>query len=180
MYVFSSVFLFLVINIRIVIIQSFLEVIACWGYCVCVVYLINASRSFFCLFPTPVGLGGALGYLTGAMDWGHTVLGFSLVSEFQVIFFFAALVLLICLTVHLYSIPEVPLRNENEETKLLLEVTGSYKYSSIEEELKKSDFKSTCTGIMSGNKSEKCAVASRTEVRFCNPHRSVLGDPVIS
>ncbi|KAK2523296.1 Slc45a2 [Columba guinea] len=109
------------------------------------------------------GLGGALGYLTGAVDWGHTVLGFSLASEFQVIFFFAALVLLICLTVHLYSIPEVPLRYENEETKLLLEVTGSYKYSSIEEELKKSDFKSTCTGIMAGTESEKCAVPSRTE-----------------
>ncbi|NXW90295.1 S45A2 protein, partial [Alopecoenas beccarii] len=109
------------------------------------------------------GLGGALGYLTGAVDWGHTVLGFSLASEFQVIFFFAALVLLICLTVHLYSIPEVPLRYENEETKLLLEVTESYKYSSIEEELKKSDFKSTCTRITSGTKSEKCAVVSPTE-----------------
>ncbi|XP_065513341.1 membrane-associated transporter protein [Caloenas nicobarica] len=109
------------------------------------------------------GLGGALGYMTGAMDWGHTMLGFSLISEFQVIFFFAALVLLICLTVHLFSIPEVPLSYENEETKLLLEVTGSYKYRSLEEELKKSDFKSTCTVIMSGTKSEKCAVASRTE-----------------
>lgn len=135
---------------------------------------------FFVLFPTPVGLGGALGYLTGAVDWGHTVLGFSLASEFQVIFFFAALVLLICLTVHLYSIPEVPLRYENEETKLLLEVTGSYKYSSIEEELKKSDFKSTCTGIMAGTESEKCAVPSRTEVRFCNSYRSIFGEPVIS
>ncbi|XP_071658478.1 membrane-associated transporter protein isoform X2 [Patagioenas fasciata] len=111
------------------------------------------------------GLGGALGYLTGAVDWGHTVLGFSLASEFQVIFFFAALVLLICLTVHLYSIPEVPLRYENEETKLLLEVTGSYKYSSIEEELKKSDFKSTCAGIMAGTKSEKSAVVRTEEQR---------------
>lgn len=180
MYVFSSVFLFLVINIWRVIIQSFLEGIACWGYCVQIVYFINASRFFFVLFPTPVGLGGALGYLTGAVDWGHTVLGFSLASEFQVIFLFAALVLLICLTVHLYSIPEVPLRYENEETKLLLEVTGSYKYSSIEEELKKSDFKSTCTGIMAGTESEKCAVPSRTEVRFCNAYRSIFGKPVIS
>ncbi|XP_054665425.1 membrane-associated transporter protein isoform X2 [Grus americana] len=82
------------------------------------------------------GLGGALGYLTGAVDWGQTVLGYSLASEFQVIFFFAALVFLICLTIHLRSIPEVPLRYENEETKFLLEVTESYKYSSIEEEIK--------------------------------------------
>ncbi|XP_037981482.1 membrane-associated transporter protein isoform X5 [Motacilla alba alba] len=29
------------------------------------------------------GLGGALGYLTGAMDWGQTVLGYTLASEFQ-------------------------------------------------------------------------------------------------
>ncbi|XP_010311406.1 membrane-associated transporter protein isoform X3 [Balearica regulorum gibbericeps] len=93
------------------------------------------------------GLGGALGYLTGAVDWGQTVLGYSLASEFQVIFFFAALVFLICLTVHLRSIPEVPLRYENEETKFLLEVTESYKYSSIEEEIKNGYLKSTCAEI---------------------------------
>ncbi|XP_062984754.1 membrane-associated transporter protein isoform X3 [Elgaria multicarinata webbii] len=55
------------------------------------------------------GLGGALGYLTGAIDWGHTVLGKYLGSEFQVMFFYAALVFLICLTVHLCSIPETSL-----------------------------------------------------------------------
>ncbi|KAM9509693.1 membrane-associated transporter protein isoform 5-T5 [Guaruba guarouba] len=93
------------------------------------------------------GLGGALGYLTGAVDWGQIMLGYSLTSEFQVIFFFAALVLLICLAVHLRSIPEVPLRYENEESKVLLEVTESYKYSSIEEEIKNGYLKSTCTEI---------------------------------
>ncbi|NXL03228.1 S45A2 protein, partial [Mesembrinibis cayennensis] len=109
------------------------------------------------------GLGGALGYLTGAMDWGQTVLGYSLASEFQVIFFFAALVFLICLTIHLRSIPEVPLRYENEETKLLLEVTESYKYSSIEEEIKNGYLKSTCTEIKAAAKPGQCAVTSRTE-----------------
>ncbi|NXC13627.1 S45A2 protein, partial [Corythaeola cristata] len=109
------------------------------------------------------GLGGALGYLTGAMDWGQIVLGYSLASEFQVIFFFAALVFLICLTVHLHSIPEVPLRYENEETKFLLEVTESYKYSSIEEEMKNSYLKSTCTEIKAAAKPGKCAVTSCTE-----------------
>ncbi|XP_039946266.1 membrane-associated transporter protein isoform X3 [Hirundo rustica] len=29
------------------------------------------------------GLGGSLGYLTGAMDWGQTILGYTLASEFQ-------------------------------------------------------------------------------------------------
>uniref|UniRef100_A0A8C3JPT1 Alpha-methylacyl-CoA racemase n=1 Tax=Calidris pygmaea TaxID=425635 RepID=A0A8C3JPT1_9CHAR len=110
------------------------------------------------------GLGGALGYLTGAMDWGETVLGYSLASEFQVIFFFAALVFLICLTVHLRSIPEVPLRYENEEEKFLLEVTRSYKYRSIEEELKNGYLKSTSTEIKAAVKPGKCAAMSRTEV----------------
>ncbi|XP_019373532.1 PREDICTED: membrane-associated transporter protein isoform X2 [Gavialis gangeticus] len=77
------------------------------------------------------GLGGALGYLTGAIDWAHTILGRFLGSEFQVIFFIAALVFLICLTVHLSSIPEAPLRDANAETKLLLKVDEPYEYGSI-------------------------------------------------
>ncbi|XP_064032703.1 membrane-associated transporter protein [Pogoniulus pusillus] len=109
------------------------------------------------------GLGGALGYLTGAMDWGQTVLVYSLASEFQVIFFFAALVFLICLTVHLHSIPEVPLRYENEETKFLLEVSESYKYSSIEKEMKNGYLKSTCTEIKTAAEPGKCTVTSRVE-----------------
>ncbi|XP_006019182.1 membrane-associated transporter protein [Alligator sinensis] len=77
------------------------------------------------------GLGGALGYLTGAIDWAHTILGRFLGSEFQVIFFIAALVFLICLTVHLCSIPEAPLRDANAETKLLLKLDEPYEYGSI-------------------------------------------------
>uniref|UniRef100_A0A8C6JW82 Uncharacterized protein n=1 Tax=Melopsittacus undulatus TaxID=13146 RepID=A0A8C6JW82_MELUD len=108
------------------------------------------------------GLGGALGYLTGAVDWGQIMLGYSLTSEFQVIFFFAALVLLICLAVHLRSIPEVPLRYENEESKFLLDVAESYKYSSIEEEIKNGYLKSTCMEIKAEAKPEKCAITSDT------------------
>ncbi|XP_009980849.1 PREDICTED: membrane-associated transporter protein [Tauraco erythrolophus] len=111
------------------------------------------------------GLGGALGYLTGAMDWGQLVLGYSLASEFQVIFFFAALVFLTCLTVHLHSIPEVPLRYENEETKFLLEVTESYKYSSIEEEIKNSYLKSTCTEIKAAAEPGKYADQRRMTLK---------------
>ncbi|XP_022625565.1 membrane-associated transporter protein [Seriola dumerili] len=55
------------------------------------------------------GLGGACGYLVGAMDWGHSVLGQLLGSEYQVIYFFSALTWGIFLTVHLFSIPEQPL-----------------------------------------------------------------------
>uniref|UniRef100_K7G8V1 Solute carrier family 45 member 2 n=1 Tax=Pelodiscus sinensis TaxID=13735 RepID=K7G8V1_PELSI len=78
------------------------------------------------------GLGGALGYLTGAMDWGHSVLGRFLGSEFQVMFVIAALVFLICLTVHLCSIPEAPLRDDNTETKHLLKMDEPCKYGSID------------------------------------------------
>uniref|UniRef100_A0A673IQX6 Solute carrier family 45 member 2 n=1 Tax=Sinocyclocheilus rhinocerous TaxID=307959 RepID=A0A673IQX6_9TELE len=35
------------------------------------------------------GLGGACGYLIGAMDWGHSALGVVLGSEYQVIYFFS-------------------------------------------------------------------------------------------
>jgi len=43
------------------------------------------------------------------MDWGHSVLGRLLGSEYQVIYFFSALTWGIFLTVHLFSIPEQPL-----------------------------------------------------------------------
>lgn len=130
------------------------------------VYFVNASRHFFFPFfsPTIVGLGGALGYLTGAMDWGQTILGYTLASEFQVIFFFAALVLIICLTVHLCSIPEIPLRYENEEAKFLLEETEPHRYHSIEEEIRNGHLKSTCTEIKAAAKPGKCAAAPRTQV----------------
>ncbi|XP_039246688.1 membrane-associated transporter protein [Pipra filicauda] len=107
------------------------------------------------------GLGGALGYLTGAMDWSQTVLGYSSASEFQVIFLFAALVFIICLTVHLCSIPEVPLRYKNEEAKFLLEVTEPHKYSSTEDEIKNGYLKSTCTEIKAAAKPGKCTVVSQ-------------------
>ncbi|CAI5787708.1 Uncharacterized protein PODLI_1B005725 [Podarcis lilfordi] len=76
------------------------------------------------------GLGGALGYLTGAIDWGHTVLGKYLGSEFQVMFFYAALVFLICLIVHLCSIPETSLADK-VESEALLKTAEPYPYGSI-------------------------------------------------
>ncbi|XP_062867974.1 membrane-associated transporter protein [Trichomycterus rosablanca] len=58
------------------------------------------------------GLGGAFGYLIGAMDWGHSALGALLGSEYQVIYFFSALTWSIFLTVHLFSIPEKSLSKQ--------------------------------------------------------------------
>ncbi|XP_064799832.1 membrane-associated transporter protein isoform X1 [Oncorhynchus masou masou] len=58
------------------------------------------------------GLGGAFGYLVGAMDWGHSSLGRLLGSEYQVIYFFSALTWMVFLIVHLFSIPETPLAKD--------------------------------------------------------------------
>uniref|UniRef100_A0A8C5EF02 Membrane-associated transporter protein n=1 Tax=Gouania willdenowi TaxID=441366 RepID=A0A8C5EF02_GOUWI len=58
------------------------------------------------------GLGGACGYLVGAMDWGHSVMGRLLGTEYQVIYFFSALTWGFFLTVHLFSIPETPLAKD--------------------------------------------------------------------
>ncbi|XP_075399113.1 membrane-associated transporter protein [Tenrec ecaudatus] len=57
------------------------------------------------------GFGGALGYILGAIDWTHLPLGRVLGTEFQVMFVFSALVLTLCVTIHLCSIPESPLRD---------------------------------------------------------------------
>ncbi|KAM8792705.1 S45A2 protein, partial [Eudromia elegans] len=110
------------------------------------------------------GLGGALGYLTGAMDWSKTMLGHHLVSEFQVMFFFAALVFLVCLIVHLCSIPEVPLRYESEETKFLLEVDEPHQYKSIEE-IKNGYLKSACSEIKTTPKPTKSSGPSHTNTQ---------------
>lgn len=83
---------------------------------------------FLCL-----GLGGALGYLTGAIDWGPTYLGRLMGSEFQVMYFFAVSVFLVLLIVHLFSIPEVPLQEEGKlETRPLLMHDGLSAYGSID------------------------------------------------
>lgn len=62
------------------------------------------------------GLGGAFGYLVGAMDWGHSLLGKLLGSEYQVIYFFSALTWGIFLSVHLFSIQEEPLCKASSNT----------------------------------------------------------------
>ncbi|XP_027491146.1 membrane-associated transporter protein isoform X2 [Corapipo altera] len=76
---------------------------------------------------------------------------------------FTALVFIICLTVHLCSIPEVPLRYKNEEAKFLLEVTEPHKYNSTEEEIKNGYLKSTCTEIKTAAKPGKCTVVSQDQ-----------------
>ncbi|KAM9096451.1 membrane-associated transporter protein [Sarcophilus harrisii] len=85
------------------------------------------------------GFGGALGYLLGAIDWSNLELGRLLGTEFQVMFFFSALVFTTCLIIHLCSIPEAPLCDNQEVNTLqdnpqdpLLMQNGSCPYGSLE------------------------------------------------
>ncbi|XP_065731032.1 membrane-associated transporter protein isoform X2 [Phocoena phocoena] len=85
------------------------------------------------------GLGGALGYLLGAIDWAHLELGRLLGTEFQVMFFFSSSVLTLCFIIHLFSIPEAPLRDvakdippQQAPQDLALSSDRMYEYGSIE------------------------------------------------
>nr|XP_010975925.2 membrane-associated transporter protein [Camelus dromedarius] len=81
------------------------------------------------------GLGGALGYVLGAIDWAHLELGRVLGTEFQVMFFFSSLVLALCFIIHLCSIPEVPLKDiptQQAPCDLAVSSNRTYQYGSIE------------------------------------------------
>uniref|UniRef100_A0A8C2AJR5 Solute carrier family 45 member 2 n=1 Tax=Cyprinus carpio TaxID=7962 RepID=A0A8C2AJR5_CYPCA len=81
------------------------------------------------------GLGGACGYLIGAMDWGHSALGVMLGSEYQVIYFFSSLTWGIFLTMHLFSIPEKPLMiDHSSDSSLLLEDPHHNGYGTVHKE----------------------------------------------
>uniref|UniRef100_A0A8C5A8N5 Solute carrier family 45 member 4b n=1 Tax=Gadus morhua TaxID=8049 RepID=A0A8C5A8N5_GADMO len=54
------------------------------------------------------GLGGALGYMLGGLDWTGTFLGSVFKSQEQVLFIFAALIFSVSVVLHLFSIPEQP------------------------------------------------------------------------
>uniref|UniRef100_A0A8B9KCL2 Solute carrier family 45 member 4 n=1 Tax=Astyanax mexicanus TaxID=7994 RepID=A0A8B9KCL2_ASTMX len=52
------------------------------------------------------GLGGAVGYALGGLDWTHTFLGQAFKSQEQILFVFAAILFIISVTLHLFSIEE--------------------------------------------------------------------------
>ncbi|XP_035536871.1 solute carrier family 45 member 4 [Morone saxatilis] len=52
------------------------------------------------------GLGGAVGYALGGLDWTHTFLGAIFKSQEQILFFFAAVLFSISVVLHLFSIEE--------------------------------------------------------------------------
>uniref|UniRef100_A0A8D0EU21 Solute carrier family 45 member 4 n=1 Tax=Strix occidentalis caurina TaxID=311401 RepID=A0A8D0EU21_STROC len=52
------------------------------------------------------GLGGAIGYMLGGLDWTQTFLGGIFKSQEQVLFFFAAIIFSVSVALHLFSIEE--------------------------------------------------------------------------
>ncbi|XP_044215567.1 solute carrier family 45 member 4 isoform X1 [Thunnus albacares] len=54
------------------------------------------------------GLGGAVGYMLGGLDWTGTALGRAFKSQEQVLFLFAGIIFIISVTLHMFSIPERP------------------------------------------------------------------------
>lgn len=54
------------------------------------------------------GLGGAVGYMLGGLDWTNTALGQAFKSQEQVLFLFTGIVFIISVTLHMFSIPEQP------------------------------------------------------------------------
>ncbi|KAK9958150.1 hypothetical protein ABG768_012324 [Culter alburnus] len=52
------------------------------------------------------GLGGAVGYALGGLDWTHTFLGRTFKSQEQILFLFAAVLFTISVALHLFSIEE--------------------------------------------------------------------------
>ncbi|KAK2844523.1 hypothetical protein Q5P01_011182 [Channa striata] len=59
------------------------------------------------------GLGGAVGYMLGGLDWTGTALGRVFKSQEQVLFLFAGIILIISVTLHMLSIPEQPFMPSN-------------------------------------------------------------------
>ncbi|XP_047581078.1 solute carrier family 45 member 4 [Lutra lutra] len=52
------------------------------------------------------GLGGAIGYVLGGLDWTQTFLGTWFRTQNQVLFFFAAIIFVVSVALHLFSIDE--------------------------------------------------------------------------
>ncbi len=63
--------------------------------------------------PLSPGLGGAVGYMLGGLDWTGTALGRAFKSQEQVLFLFAGIIFIISVTLHMLSIPEQPFAPSN-------------------------------------------------------------------
>lgn len=63
------------------------------------------------------GLGGAVGYALGGLDWTDTFLGTAFQSQEQILFFFAAVLFSISVILHLLSIEEEQYLPQNDRVE---------------------------------------------------------------
>uniref|UniRef100_A0A8C7A7D7 Solute carrier family 45 member 4 n=1 Tax=Nothoprocta perdicaria TaxID=30464 RepID=A0A8C7A7D7_NOTPE len=77
------------------------------------------------------GLGGAIGYMLGGLDWTQTFLGSIFKSQEQVLFFFAAIIFSVSVALHLFSIEEEPKR-KRLPTKRVPQRTRENRHEAIE------------------------------------------------
>ncbi|XP_028750906.1 membrane-associated transporter protein [Peromyscus leucopus] len=128
------------------------------------------------------GFGGALGYLLGAIDWVHLEVGRLLGTEFQVMFFFSALVLTLCFVIHLCSIPEAPLRDSAQDSPSQQVSQGSsssadgmHEYGSIE---KVKHDGADPELVMQGGKTKKAAEQSQRAMSMRSLLRALVNMPL--
>uniref|UniRef100_A0A672L0C8 Solute carrier family 45 member 4 n=1 Tax=Sinocyclocheilus grahami TaxID=75366 RepID=A0A672L0C8_SINGR len=75
------------------------------------------------------GLGGAVGYALGGLDWTHTFLGRTFKSQEQILFLFAAVLFTVSVALHLFSIeeqqfsPQQDRLDEEAETESSVKIT---------------------------------------------------------
>ncbi|RXN00196.1 Solute carrier family 45 member 4 [Acipenser ruthenus] len=73
------------------------------------------------------GLGGAVGYMLGGLDWTQTFLGQVFKSQEQVLFFFAAILFTVSVGLHLFSIEEEQYSSLQDRLDEEAEAMGSVK-----------------------------------------------------
>ncbi|KAJ1194477.1 hypothetical protein NDU88_003765 [Pleurodeles waltl] len=75
------------------------------------------------------GLGGAIGYMLGGLDWTQTFLGSMFKSQEQVLFFFAAIIFSVSVGLHLFSIEEEQYNPQQDRNDDEADTLSSVKYS---------------------------------------------------
>ncbi|MGH0159141.1 UNVERIFIED_CONTAM: hypothetical protein FKN15_040121, partial [Acipenser sinensis] len=73
------------------------------------------------------GLGGAVGYMLGGLDWTQTFLGQVFKSQEQVLFFFAAILFTVSVGLHMFSIEEEQYSSLQDRLDEEAEAMGSVK-----------------------------------------------------
>ncbi|XP_025914294.1 solute carrier family 45 member 4 isoform X2 [Apteryx rowi] len=76
------------------------------------------------------GLGGAIGYMLGGLDWTQTFLGSIFKSQKQVLFFFAAIIFSVSVALHLFSIEEEQYNPQQDRIDEEGDTLSSVKFSS--------------------------------------------------